>query len=38
MGGTLGLSQAAKIALIPTIPAAIQAAVAEERQEPKWVL
>ena len=29
MGGTLGLSPAAKIALIATITAAIQAAVAE---------
>ena len=38
MGGTLGLSPAAKIALIATITAAIQAAVAEERQEPSWVL
>ena len=38
MGGTLGLSPAAKIALIATITAAIQAAVAEERQEPTGVL
>ena len=34
----MGLSPAAKIALIATITAAIQAAVAEERQEPSWVL
>jgi hypothetical protein len=32
IGATLGLSPAAKIALIATITAAIQAAVAEERQ------
>ena len=38
MGGTLGLSPAAKIALIATITAAIQAAVAEERQQLTWVL
>jgi len=37
MGGTLGLSPAAKIALIATITAAIQAAVAEERQQLTWV-
>ena len=37
MGGTLGLSPAAKIALIATITAAIQAAVAEERQQLMWV-
>jgi len=36
MGGTLGLSPAAKIALIATITAAIQAAVAEERQQLTW--
>ena len=33
MGGTLGLSPAAKMALIATITAAIQAAVAEETQK-----
>ena len=38
MGGTLGLSPAATIALIATITAAIQAAVAEEMQQLKWVL
>ena len=38
MGATLGLSPAAKIALIATITAAIQAAVAEEMQQLKWVL
>ena len=38
MGGTLGLSPAAKIALIATITAAIQGAVAEKRWEPTWVL
>jgi hypothetical protein len=38
MGGTSGLSQAAKIALIATITAAIQAAVAEEGQQLTWVL
>ena len=32
MGATLDLSPAAKLALIATIAAAIQAAVAEERQ------
>ena len=38
MGATLDLSPAAKLALIATIAAAIQAAVAEERQQPTWVL
>ena len=38
MGGTLGLSPAARIALSATITAAIQAAVAEERQQLTWVL
>ena len=38
MGGTLGLSPAAKIALVATITAAIQAAIAEERQHLTWVL
>jgi hypothetical protein len=38
MGATLELSPAAKIALIATITAAIQAAVAEERQKVTWVL
>ena len=38
MGTTLDLSPAAKIVLIATITAAIQAAVAEERQQLKWVL
>ena len=38
MGATLDLSPAAKAALIETITAAIQAAVAEERQQLKWVL
>jgi hypothetical protein len=38
MGTALDLSPAAKIALIETITAAIQAAVAEERQQLKWVL
>jgi rhamnose utilization protein RhaD (predicted bifunctional aldolase and dehydrogenase) len=38
IGGTLGLSPAAKIALVATITAAIEAAVAEERQQLTWVL
>ena len=38
MGATLDLSPAAKLALIATIAAAIHAAVAEERQQPTWVL
>ena len=38
MGATLDLSPAAKLALIATIAAAIQAAVAEERQRLTWVL
>ena len=38
MGGTLDLTPAAKIALIATITAAIQAAVAEEGQKLTWVL
>jgi len=38
MGATLDLSPAAKLALIATIAAAIQAAVAEERQKLTWVL
>jgi len=38
MGATLDLSPAAKIALIATIAAAIQAAIAEERQQVTWVL
>ena len=38
MGATLNLTPAAKAALIETITAAIQAAVAEERQQLKWVL
>ena len=38
MGATLELSPAAKIALIAAITAAIQAAVAEERQKVTWVL
>jgi hypothetical protein len=33
MGATLGLSPAAKVALIVKIAAAIEAAVAEERQQ-----
>ena len=37
MGATLDLTPAAKIALIATITAAIQAAVAEERQQLMWV-
>ena len=38
MGATLDLTPAAKAALIATITAAIQAAVAEERQQLTWVL
>jgi hypothetical protein len=38
MGATLDVSPAAKAALIETITAAIQAAVAEERQQLTWVL
>jgi hypothetical protein len=38
MGATLDLSPAAKMALIATITAAIQAAVAEETQKLKSVL
>ena len=38
MGATLGLSPAAKLALIATISAAIQAAVAEQTQKLTWVL
>ena len=38
MGATLDLSPAAKAALIETITAAIQAAVAEETQKLTWVL
>jgi hypothetical protein len=38
MGATLDLSPAAKMTLIATITAAIQAAVAEERQQLTWVL
>jgi hypothetical protein len=38
MGAILDLTPAAKAALIETITAAIQAAVAEERQQLKWVL
>jgi hypothetical protein len=38
MGATLDLSPAAKMALIATITAAIQAAVAEERQQLTRVL
>ena len=37
-GATLNLSPAAKVALIATITAAIQAAVAEEKQQLAWVL
>jgi hypothetical protein len=37
MGATLDLSPTAKTALITTITAAIQAAVAEERQQVTWV-
>src|SRR5215472_3479791 len=38
MGATLALTPAAKMALIATITAAIQAAVAEEGQQLTWVL
>jgi hypothetical protein len=38
MGATLDLSPAAKMALIVKIAAAIEAAVAEERQKLTWVL
>jgi hypothetical protein len=38
MGATLDLSPAARLALITTFSAAIQAAVAEERQKLTWVL
>jgi hypothetical protein len=38
MGATLDLSPAAKAALIETITAAIQAAVAEETQKLTWLL
>ena len=38
MGATLDLSPAAKMALIATIAAAIQAAVAEEGQRLTWVV
>ena len=38
MGATLDLTPAAKAALIATITAAIQAAVAEERQQLTWLL
>jgi len=38
MGATLNLSPAAKTALIATITAAIQAAVAEETQKLTWLL
>ena len=38
MGATLDLSPAAKMALIATITAAIQAAVAEETQKLTWVV
>ena len=38
MGAKLDLSPAARVALIATIADAIQAAVAEERQYPTWVL
>ena len=38
MGATLDLGPAAKMALILKITAAIEAAVAEERQELTWVL
>ena len=38
MGATLDLSPAAKTALIATITAAIQADVAEEKQQLAWVL
>jgi hypothetical protein len=38
MGATLELSPAAKMALVATITAAIQAAVAEETEKLTWVL
>ena len=38
MGATLNLSPAAKTAMIATITAAIQAAVAEETQKLTWLL
>jgi hypothetical protein len=38
MGATLDLSPAAKAALIVKIAAAIEAAVAEEKQGLRWVL
>ena len=38
MGATLDLSPAAKMTLIATITAAIQAAVAEEAQKLTWLL
>ena len=38
MGATLDLSPAAKVALMATITAAIQAAVAEEAQKLTWLL
>jgi len=38
MGATSDLSPAAKMALIATITAAIQAAVAEETQKLTWLL
>ena len=38
MGATLDLSPTAKMALIVKIAAAIEAAVAEERQKLTWVL
>jgi hypothetical protein len=38
MGATLDLSPAAKMALIVRIAAAIEGAVAEERQKLTWVL
>jgi hypothetical protein len=38
MGATLDLGPAAKMVLTATITAAIQAAVAEERQRLTWVL
>ena len=37
-GATLNLSPATKVALIATITAAIQAAVAEETQKLTWVV
>ena len=38
MGATMDLTSAAKAALIATIAAAIQAAVAEETEQLTWVL